>query len=103
MTASIVRSSPGIGEVLLEARLRARTKVEDIHLDGALAVPFVEPGSESDAASALIGKQFVGALGEPERDCAHCGRTLPDAEAQVPLSAADFARLACHLQIGGEK
>src|SRR5262249_28723504 len=67
------------------------------------AVPFVDSGGEGEAAFAAGRDEFFEPLAQAEGHGPQVRASLANAKAQVPLAAADSARLADKLQAAGQE
>src|SRR5439155_8066907 len=83
---------------LMELGHGSRLKIAGLQLDVAIPLPFADARAEGEAAVAGAAHQLFQAVAHAEADGAKVAAGLADAKRQVPLAAAQAARLADNLQ-----
>src|SRR5262249_13510639 len=68
-----------------------------------ISLPFADARAEGEAAMAATAHEFFQAVAHAEADGAEVAAGLADAKGQMPLAAAEPARLADDLQATGQE
>src|SRR5207245_1049511 len=88
---------------LRQLRPRSGSKIPDLKLHIAKAVPVIDARRERETAAAGGGHQVLHTFGHAEGNGPHVAVLLTNTETHMPLAAAHLARRADNLQVARQK